>query len=82
MKKLKSKITSKEFDKEFDNGKDMGDFLDIKKAKVNKKIQRINIDFPISFLNKIDKEAQQIGVARTALIKMWLAERLERSTVK
>jgi predicted DNA binding CopG/RHH family protein len=82
MKKLKSKIASKEFDNDFDNGKDMGDFLDIKKAKVNKKVQRINIDFPTSFLKKIDKEAQQIGVARTALIKMWLAERLERSNVK
>ena len=45
MKKLKSKITSNEFDKDFDNGKDMGDHLDIKKAKINKKIQRINIDF-------------------------------------
>ncbi len=78
MKKLKSKITSKEFDKDFDNGKDMADFLDIKKVKVNKKVQRINIDFPISFIKKIDKEAQLIGVARTALIKMWLAERLER----
>ena len=31
------KIISKEFDKEFDKGKDMGDFLDIKKAKTNKK---------------------------------------------
>ncbi|MGR3317441.1 MAG: BrnT family toxin [Candidatus Anammoxibacter sp.] len=58
MKKLKSKATSKEFDADFDNGKDMGDFLDIKKAKVNKKIQRINIDFPTSFLKKIDNEAQ------------------------
>ncbi|MCP4989758.1 MAG: CopG family transcriptional regulator [Colwellia sp.] len=75
-------MTSKEFDKEFDNGKDMGDFLDIKKTKANKKIQRINIDFPTSFLKKSDKEAQQIGVARTALIKMWLAERLGRSNVK
>ncbi|GAX59221.1 Helix-turn-helix protein, CopG family [Candidatus Scalindua japonica] len=82
MKKSKSKITSKEFDKDFDNGKDMGDFLDSKRAKVNKKVQRINIDFPISFLNKIDKEAQHIGVARTALIKMWLAERLERLNVR
>jgi len=54
----------------------------VKKAKVNKKVQRINIDFPASFLKKIDKEAQQIGVARTALIKMWLAERLERSSLK
>lgn len=78
MKKLKNKITTLEFDKSFDKGDDMGDFLDTKNAKTNRKIQRINIDFPVSFLKKIDEEATKIGVARTALIKMWLAERLER----
>ncbi len=77
MKRLKKKITSEEFDKRFDNGKDVGDLLDIKKAKVNKQVQRINIDFPISFLRRIDEEARRIGVARTALIKIWMAERLE-----
>ena len=77
MKRLKRKITSEEFDKRFDSGEDMGDFLDTKKAKVNKQVQRINIDFPISFLRRIDKEARRIGVARTALIKIWMAERLE-----
>ena len=76
MKRLK-KITSKEFDKRFDSGEDMGDLLDVKQAKVNKQVQRINIDFPISFLRRIDKEARRIGVARTALIKIWMAERLE-----
>ncbi len=57
MKKLKSKITSNEFDKDFDNGKDMGDHLDIKKAKINKKIQRINIDFdfPLFFKKQIKR---------------------------
>jgi hypothetical protein len=77
MKRLKKKITSEEFDKRFDSGEDMGDLLDIKKAKVNKQVQRINVDFPISFLRRIDKEARRIGVARTALIKIWMAERLE-----
>jgi len=77
MKRLKKKITSEQFDKRFDNGEDMGDLLDIKKAKVNKQVQRINIDFPISFLRRIDEEARRIGVARTALIKIWMAERLE-----
>ena len=77
MKRLKKKITSEEFDKRFDNGEDMGDLLDIKKAKVNKQVQRINIDFPISFLRRIDEEARRIGVARAALIKIWMAERLE-----
>ncbi len=76
MKRLKKKITSEEFDKRFDSGADVGDLLDVKQAKVNKQVQRINIDFPISFLMRIDKEARRIGVARTALIKIWMAERL------
>jgi hypothetical protein len=50
--------------------------------KSGQNISEKNIDFPISFLKKIDKEAEQIGVARTALIKMWLAERLENTSVK
>ena len=56
---------------------DMTSFLDVKKALVNKKIQRINVDIPTPFLMKIDNEAKRIGVARTALIKLWLSERLE-----
>lgn len=76
MKKLE-KITSEEFDRRFDDGEDMGDFLDTKKAKVSKQTQRINIDFPAFFLERIDKEARKIGVARTALIKTWIVERLE-----
>lgn len=81
MKILKKKITSKEFDKRFDNGEDMGDFLDAKQAKLNKQVQRINIDIPADFLIRIDRQAHKIGVARTALIKLWLSERLEHEHV-
>lgn len=77
MKRLKKKITSEEFDKQFDSGEDVGDLLDTKKARVNKQVQRINIDFPTSFLKRIDEEAKRIGVTRAALIKIWMAERLE-----
>ncbi len=77
MKKQDKKISAKDFDRRFDNGEDMVDFMDVKKAQVNKQIQRINVDIPMPFLMKIDKEAQRIGVARTALIKLWLSERLE-----
>lgn len=76
MKKLE-KITSEEFDRRFDEGEDMGDFLDTRKAKVNRQTQRINIDFPAFFLERLDKEARRIGIARTALIKTWIVERLE-----
>jgi hypothetical protein len=77
MKKLKKMITTEEFDKKFDNGEDMGDFLEIKEAKVNRNMFRINIDLPKTFLEKLDKEADKVGVARTSLIKVWLAERLQ-----
>jgi len=77
MKKQDKKISAKDFDRRFDSGEDMVDFMDVKKAQVNKQIQRINVDIPVPFLMKIDREAQRIGVARTALIKLWLSERLE-----
>ena len=77
MKKSNEKISAAQFDKKFDNDKDITSHLDLKRAKVNKKIQRVNVDFPVALLKEIDTEAQKIGVARTALIKVWLAERLE-----
>ncbi len=79
MKKRNKTISSKEFDERFDKGEDMTGFLNVKKTQTNKHTQRINIDFPNAFLVKIDKEARKIGVARTALIKLWLSERIEHS---
>jgi hypothetical protein len=79
MKKQDKKLTTKDFDRRFESGEDMADFLDVKKSQVNKRIQRINIDIPVLFLMKIDREAKKIGVARTALIKLWLSERLEHT---
>ncbi|MBU0571350.1 MAG: BrnA antitoxin family protein [Candidatus Omnitrophica bacterium] len=69
-------MSASRFDKKFNDGKDITQHLDLKSAKVNKKIQRVNVDFPVALLKKIDTEAQKMGVARTALIKVWLAERL------
>ena len=76
MKRSRKKINAEEFDKKFDNGEDMCSYLNKSKATVNKEIQRVNIDFPPLLLKQLDKEARKIGVARTALIKIWLAERL------
>jgi hypothetical protein len=77
MKLLKSKISAEEFDRKFDNNDDVMEHLDTSKIKVNKHFHRINIDFPELFIKKIDGEAHKIGVARTALIKIWIAERLQ-----
>jgi len=41
-------------------------------------IQRINLDIPHDMLEKIDQEADRIGVTRNSLIKLWIAERIDR----
>ena len=64
------KISSKEFDEKFDKGEDVGDYLE----PVSK---RINVDLPLWAIKALDKEAKRIGVARQALIKMWVIKNLD-----
>jgi len=70
-------IKAEEFDRAFEKG-DVTKYLDRKKTRVHHPIQRINIDIPQEILRKVDEEAERIGVPRTSIIKMWIAERLER----
>jgi hypothetical protein len=68
-----------EFDRRFDAGEDVMDMLDLASARrINQKTQRVNVDFPPWMVESLDKEANRLGVARQSLIKIWIAERLER----
>ena len=78
--KKKKKITAKEFDERFDRGEDMMKYVDLKTIKINHPIQRINVDIPKEMLQKVDTEAARIGVPRTSLIKMWIADHIRRLT--
>jgi len=79
MKKLKNKkISAKEFDQKFDRGENMMPHLDKRSIRVNHPLQRINLDLPRPLLEKLDKEADRIGVPRTALIKLWISERIDK----
>jgi hypothetical protein len=40
--------------------------------------KRVNVDFPEWMLAALDQEASRVGAARQALIKVWLAERIEQ----
>lgn len=40
--------------------------------------QKVNVDFPAWVVAGLDREASRIGIARQALIKLWIAERLEQ----
>ncbi len=78
--KKKKKITAKEFDERFDRGEDMMEYVDLNTIKLNHPIQRINVDIPKEMLQKVDTEAARIGVPRTSLIKMWIAEHIKQLT--
>ena len=79
MKPSKKAIKAREFDKNFDEGKDITPHLDIRTAKIQHPTQRINVDIPKGLLERVDQEAARVGIPRTSLIKVWIAERLERT---
>ena len=74
-------MKAKEFDKRFDEGEDISRYLDVKKARRLKQEQkRINVDFPLWMIHLLDKEAKRLGVPRQSIIKVWVAERLEKAS--
>jgi len=67
-----------EFDDKFDSGEDISNMLDLSKSKRTKQNpKRINLDMPLWMIEKLDKEAERLGVTRQSVIKIWLAERLD-----
>ena len=72
-------MKASELDKKFDdNQEDILEYFDTSKIKmINEEPKRVNIDFPVWMVQSLDKEAKHIGVSRQAVIKMWLAEKLQ-----
>ena len=73
----RKKIKAVEFDTAFEKG-DVIEHLNLKTAKSRYPTQRISIDFPKNILQEVDIEAAKIGVTRTSLIKIWVAEQLAK----
>ena len=42
--------------------------------------KRVNVDFPLWMIQLLDKEARRLGVPRQSIIKVWVAERLEKTS--
>jgi hypothetical protein len=75
------KVKARDFDKKFDEGADISKHLDLKKAKRPEQEQkRVNVDFPVWMIQLLDKEAKRLGVPRQSIIKVWVAERLEKAS--
>lgn len=76
---MKTSLKARDFDNAFDDGEDVLKHLDLSKARrTNHEQRRVNVDFPTWMIESLDREASRIGVTRQSIIKLWLAERLER----
>ena len=73
------KIKAEDIDKKFDEGEDISEHLDLSAARrPGHEQKRVNVDFPVWMIRELDKEARRLGVPRQSLIKVWVAERLEK----
>ena len=73
-------MKASEFDKRFDDGKDISKYLDMSKTRRPEQEQkRVNVDFPLWMVHLLDKEAKRLGVPRQSIIKVWIAERIEKA---
>jgi len=74
------KISAKEFDAKFDAGDDISAFVDWSKTRrPGRETRRVNVDFPGWVVEALDREAERLGVTRQALVKLWIAERIDRA---
>ena len=72
-------MKAKEFDKKFDNNEDISEHADWSKARrINEQPKRVNVDFPEWMVRALDNEASRLGVTRQSVIKVWIAERLQK----
>jgi hypothetical protein len=73
-------MKAEDFDKAFDEGEDVSGYIDWDSARrPGLDPRRVNVDFPSWVVTALDREAKRLGVTRQALIKLWIAERLEKA---
>lgn len=74
-------MKAREIDRKFDAGEDISRYLDTAKARRPEQEQkRVNVDFPVWMIDQLDREARRLGVTRQSIIKVWVAERLEKAS--
>lgn len=73
-------MKARELDRKFDDGiEDVIDYFDATTSvRPNREQKRVNVDFPLWMVESLDRESHRLGVTRQSLIKVWIAERLEK----
>jgi len=75
-------MKAEEFDTKFDNSEDITEFLDLSQARrPGYEQKRVNIDFPLWMIEALEQEAKRLGVTSDSIIKLWLAERLDKKVI-
>ena len=73
-------MKAEDFDDKFDRGEDVTPELDLSNARrPGGEQRRVNVDFPVWMIESLDHEAKRQGVTRQSIIKVWIAERLDRT---
>ncbi|WP_419787015.1 hypothetical protein [Pseudodesulfovibrio sp.] len=40
----------------------------------DRKIERVNVDFPVWMVKEMDEKARKLGISRQALVKVWMSD--------
>ena len=74
-----SKTTAENLEAKFDAGEDVLDYFDVEHGRrPGLEKGRINLDLPKWLIDKLEWHARKAGVARQALVKVWMAERIAK----
>ncbi|WP_419783762.1 type II toxin-antitoxin system BrnA family antitoxin [Maridesulfovibrio sp.] len=72
------KTTADNLEQKFDDGEEVLDFFDLDSAsRLNTENKRVNVDFPAWMVIALDREAKRLGINRQAVIKTWIANRID-----
>lgn len=81
-KRRSNSMKAKEFDKKFDTGKGILNDLDLTRAKrPGQEQKRVNVDFPVWMIHRLDKEARRLGVPQQSLINFGLPTDFSRNRI-
>ena len=71
---------SDEFDRRFDAGEDIHELVDMSQAKVTRPGRKVRLTLDVSeaLVKDLDDIRNKIGVDRSAIIKIWLHERVQQ----
>ncbi|WP_198666377.1 type II toxin-antitoxin system BrnA family antitoxin [Paratractidigestivibacter faecalis] len=72
----KEKPSMEELERMFDEGVDVAQYADYS-DRPGLRQRRVGVDMPLAMIDRLDARASASGVPRQALIKSWLAERLD-----